>query len=105
MIHLLNLFLSGLQLVCRSILIKTFWAWFILTQFQGLPTIGYVGAIGFSMFVAAMTPFRSATMKEWDERLDGDSGDQVKLSILNSAAYILGSLIVLGVGWIVHQCM
>lgn len=101
MIHVVHLILAGLQMVMRSVLIKTFWGWFIMSQFTGLPNISYVGAIGLSCFVGAMTPYRGITKAQLDEHKEGGT----EMQIVSSGLYVLGCLICLGVGWVVHSLM
>lgn len=101
MVHVLTLILAGAQIVLRSVLIKTFWAWFIMTQFTGLPSISYVGAIGLSLFVGAMTPHKSITKRDWEDSKE----DHSEMQLLNAVFYVVGCLICLGIGWVVHSLM
>lgn len=105
MMHLFNLILASLQVAMRAVLIHAFWGWFILSQFPGLPQIGYVGALGLSMFTGTLYPYRGLTRKEWDEAASVDKGERVALSLLNSAVYVAAALVSLGIGWAVHQFM
>lgn len=98
---IVSLILSTLTTILRGWLIKVFWGWFVLTQFHGLPDISIAGAIGLSLVVAVLSPWRNLTRAELDESSD----DAVARGIVSSLLYGLGCLITLGVGWIVHSCM
>jgi len=88
-------------MIMRSVLIKTFWGWFIITQFTGLPDISYVGALGLSLFVGAMTPSRTITKSQLEDHKEGGT----EMQIISSGLYVIGCLICLGIGWIVHSFM
>lgn len=104
MLHLLNIVWSILNTVLRGYLIKTFWAWFIVTQFPGLPKITILPALGFSFFVGAMTPSRSLTARDLeDNKMDAD--DRLALSLVNAGLLTLGTLLTLGAGWVLHHFM
>jgi hypothetical protein len=98
---IINLIISILTTILRGWLIKVFWGWFVLTQFPGVPNISISGAIGLSLVVAVLAPWRRATREELEE----SSEDAVARGVVSSLLYGLGCLILLGVGWVVHSCM
>jgi hypothetical protein len=101
MASVISLVLGIINTIFRGYLIKTFWAWFILSQFQGLPSLSILGAIGLSCFVGIMTPWRGLTGEE--KHMDSD--ERSALTLLNSAIYTLAMLISWGVAAIVHAMM
>jgi hypothetical protein len=101
MASLISLVLGIVNTIFRGYLIKTFWAWFVLTQFQGLPSLTILGAIGLSCFVGIMTPWRGLTGEE--KQMDSD--DRAALHLLNSAIYTIAMLISWGIGAIIHWMM
>lgn len=40
--------------VYRGLLIKTYWVWFVMSTFPGVPSIGIPAAIGLSLLLTAM---------------------------------------------------
>jgi hypothetical protein len=98
---ILQIIFGIVNTVLRGILIKTFWGWFILTQFHGLPDLSVVGAIGLSMFVGAVTPWRSLSKSQLEESRE----DSVSIGLINSFIYCLACLLSLGVGWVIHSMM
>ncbi len=103
MIHLVTFVWGILNTVFRGYLIKTFWAWFIVSQFPQLPLISILPAIGFSFFVGALAPWKGLTAADLENNLDAD--EKVKLNLISCGAYSLGIAISLGCGWIVHHFM
>jgi hypothetical protein len=101
MAFVLQILFGVLNTFLRGVLIKTFWGWFILTQFHGLPDLSIIGAIGLSLFVSAVSPWRSLSREEIGE----DRDDAVSRGLINSFLYFLACLFSLGVGWIVHSMM
>lgn len=101
MTHLFTFVLGIFNMVFRGFLIKTFWAWFVMTQFASLPALSVVGAIGLSCFVSIMTPWRGFTATELEERRD-DSG---AVALVNGGVYFLAMMIAWGVGYVIHTMM
>ena len=101
MAFILQMIFGVVNTIVRGVLIKTFWGWFILSQFHGLPDLSIVGAVGLSMFVGAVTPWRGLSREELDE----DRQDATARGLVNSFLYLLACLISLGIGWIVHSLM
>ena len=107
-----SLFLSLLQLVLgivsvlfRGFVIKTYWAWFLITQFPSLPTLTLMGAVGLSFCVGILSPMKSFSQKEWDELRASDSEDRTKLSLINTGLHIVGCGFALLGGYIWHLFM
>lgn len=101
MATLISLILGIVNTIFRGYLIKTFWAWFIMSQFQGLPPLSILGAIGLSCFVGIMTPWRGLT----GEEKEMDKDDRAALHLLNACIYTVAMLISWGVGAIIHAMM
>lgn len=99
MAHLFTLVLSIFNTVFRGYLIKTFWAWFILSQFPNLPTLSVVGGIGLSYFIGVVTPPKHYTATDLDEMKDSEGS----VALINGAIQFLGILISLGCGWVLHH--
>lgn len=105
MIHLVTFVWGILNLVLRGFLVKTFWAWFVLTQFPSLPKLEVLPAIGLVYFVSVMVPWKQVTMKDWEELRARSDEDKKLVNIINAGAQTLGTLLALGAGWIVHHFM
>ncbi len=104
MLALFSLCLSVFNTVFRGYIIKTFWIWFILTQFPNLPRLETVAAIGLSFFVSAMSPWKNATGKEISEALDDKDNEFNKYTgVLNGVGHFVGGLFLLGCGWLLHH--
>ena len=101
MSSLITLVLGIFNTIFRGYLIKTFWAWFVLTQFHNLPPLTILGAIGLSCFVGIMTPWRGLTGSE--KHMDSD--ERAALNLMNAAIYTLAMLISWGVGAIIYWLM
>jgi hypothetical protein len=102
MIHLFSFVLGIFNTVFRGFLIKTFWAWFIMTTFTSAPTLSVAAAIGLSCFVGAVSPWRTLTARDLD---DTDRDDRGKLNLINGLAVTVAIVLSLGVGWVVHALM
>lgn len=100
-----NFVLSIFNTVCKGFLVKTFWGWFILTQFPSLPQISIMPAIGFCMFVSAISPWRTVTAKEIDEMSELSADKRTMISFLNGFFTFVAIVIMLGMGWVVHHFM
>jgi hypothetical protein len=105
LVSLVSLVWSILNTVLRGYLIKTFWAWFIISQFPQLPTISILPAIGFSFFVGALTPFRAPSPGEIRDYKDQDPDEKRLTGLFIQGGYTLGILMSLAGGWIVHHFM
>lgn len=105
MVHFFSLIMTLVNTVMRGLLIKIFWAWFIVSQFPNLPTIHVVPAIGFSMFVGAISPWKTLSAKDFREASNTDDGERNLATVLNAGLYFLAIVISLGVGWVVHSLM
>jgi hypothetical protein len=105
LVSLVSLVWSVFNTVLRGYLIKTFWVWFIISQFPQLPTITILPAIGFSFFVGALTPFKSPTLKEIHDYKSEDSDERRVSNLFIQMGYTLGILISLASGWVVHHFM
>jgi hypothetical protein len=86
----------------RAFLIKTFWAWFVLSSFPALPQLHLVACIGISLFVVAVKPWQIYSKREYDE---GKETLNVESLGRNLGTHIGGFLITWGIGWIVHSLM
>jgi hypothetical protein len=110
MLHLVNITLGLLNLAYRGFVIKTFWAWFILTQFSGLPRLTTLSAIGILTTVGTFRMIKSLSQKEIDDFTVGlstpkDTKDKVKLGITNGALLTAGLTMMLGAGYLLHLIM
>ena len=101
MASIITLVLGIINTIFRGYLIKTFWAWFVMTQFHNLPSLSILGAIGLSCFVGIMTPWRGLTGEE--KAMDSD--ERAALNLLNAGIYTLAMFISWGVGAIIHWMM
>lgn len=106
MVYLFSIVLSLFNTIFRGYLIATFWAWFVMSQFVGLPALTVITAIGLSCFVGIMTPIKSLTSREYKDLKDNHStDDQGVLNLVNNGIHVFGLLISWGVGAIVHAFM
>jgi hypothetical protein len=105
MLHVLNIVWSVFNTVLRGVLIKTFWAWFLVSQFPQLPLISVVPAIGFSCMIAALTPYKSITAAEWEMYKESAKGDSLSMGLLNNGIQTVGTALLLLSGWITHHFM
>ncbi len=105
MLHLLSIIWSLFNTVLRGYLIKTFWAWFVITQFPSLPAISILPALGFSFFVSSLAPWKSLTAKDWEAQQSQSADDRLQLGLINCGVYTLAIGISLGMGWVVHHFM
>lgn len=103
MLHLLNIVWSIFNAVLRGLLIKLYWAWFVVSQFPQLPLITVPVAIGFSYMVSALSPWKGITAKEWEEIQNREKGDTLNLSLINSGMYTFAIAVSLGTGWLLHH--
>jgi hypothetical protein len=104
-LSLLQFALSVVSVLFRGFVIKTYWAWFIITLFPSLPTLTLMGAVGLSFCVGIMAPMKSLSQEEWDELRASDSEDRTKLSLLNTGLHIFGCGMALLGGYIWHLFM
>lgn len=105
LVSLVSLVWSIFNTVLRGYLIKTFWVWFILTQFPSLPHISTIAAIGFSFFVSALAPLRSPSAREIDDFKNRNSEDGRMTNLFIQIGFTIGTLITLFSGWVVHHFM
>jgi len=103
--YLLSLVLVVVNTVLRGLLIQEFWGWFILSQFRSLPVLSLISAIGLTMFVQAIAPWKVLTERDWAEIKGQDADDRVDLNIQNQLTYVLTVLIFLALGWVIHLFM
>lgn len=94
----LSLFTSIINLIMRGAVISVFWRWFILSQFNNLPTLSFVGAIGLSLFIEAASPGHSLSLQEIEESADATSYRNIMSNIFHFIAF--GCILVLG--WFIH---
>lgn len=102
MAFILFLVVMATNTVMQGFLIKTFWSWFVVTQFEHLPQCSLLVAIGFAMFVKVIVPLSFMTERELAEIKEGDFPETLKQNALFS---IGGSILTLGVGWLIHYLM
>jgi hypothetical protein len=100
-----TLVLSLFNTVFRGYLIKTFWAWFIMTIFTTLPSIGLLAGIGLSLFLSSITAWRSMTIGEWEDVKGISAEDSSNLQLINGVFLAFALAVTLGVGWVVHHYM
>jgi hypothetical protein len=106
MLTIVNLVLSIWNTILRGLVLKIFWAWFIVSQFEVVPPISVLGAIGLSYLVALFATPKLATQEEWDRVLEGKAKPTNQaLALFNGFTYSLGLVVFLGVGWVIHYFM
>lgn len=74
-----------------------------MTQFHSLSRIETVTAIGFSLFVSAVSPWKSVSGREVKDSLDKENPYNKYSSLLNGVAHFVIGLSMLGMGYIVHH--
>jgi hypothetical protein len=97
--------LAMINILARGVVLKILWTWFVMSQFHNVPNISVAGALGLST-LAGMFHTRMLTRKEWAER-DKYKGevDETDLGLVNAGIGIFHSVIVLGVGYLIHLFM
>lgn len=99
MLQFFTFVLSIFNTVFRGYLIKTFWGWFVLSQFPNLPHISVVGAIGLSWVVSAFAPMKHFTASDLESYKDSDGS----VRLINGAIHFIAILFSLGSGWVLHH--
>jgi hypothetical protein len=106
LLHLVSLVLGFFNMVFRGFLIKTFWAWFIISIFPSLPPLSVISAIGVSMFISLFHTVKTVTKEQLDDlfraKTDEERDDALRVSTWNACFLAAGMLMCWGVGWIVH---
>jgi hypothetical protein len=88
--------LIPLSVIWRGYALTVLWAWFVAPTF-GLPELAIAPAIGLSLVVRYLTHQSDAVKTP-----EGDFGERMA----KACAYaLLLPLLVLGIGWVVHQFM
>lgn len=105
LMRLFDAVFSLFNTVLRGFLIKTFWVWFIISQFPDAPRISTVAGIGFSLMVGVLAPWKSISARDLEDLKKFEAEERLVVSLLSSLGYLLGMGISLGVGWIVHALM
>lgn len=96
--------LSIFNVVYKGFIMKTFWAWFVLTTFPHLPRIETVAAIGLALFINAASPWKSTSTKDIEGYMAvKDSKFTPYIGLINSAGHFAGASLLLGVGWLFHH--
>lgn len=103
---------SVFNIFYKGFLIKTFWAWFILTQFHSLPRIETAPAIGLALFFQSLSAWKYISSKEMEAYVEIKDGKLAALEpsvfapyigIINSAGHFIGTSLLFGLGWILHH--
>ena len=94
-----------LNAVFRGWIIKTFWAWFLVTLFPQLPALSVAAALGLSYCVSIMTPYKSMTATEWEEAKENHKyeSDSKSLGLVNKGVHSFVLVMCLFGGWIIHR--
>jgi len=101
---ILSLVISVGNIFLRGHVIKTFWTWFILTLFPGLPALTVMGAIGLSMMLGIFHAVR-IDREDLQKYLDGDRPEwHPAMSTLMASLHTLSLLVMWFMGWLIH-CM
>jgi hypothetical protein len=95
--------LSLFNVVFRGYLVKTFWGWFVLSQFPMLPKISTLAAIGFIYFVSCVSNWRQITARDLTDSSSEYKGFSIML--INQVLITVTIVVSLGVGWVVHAFM
>jgi len=103
MISLVTFVWSILNTVLRGFLVKTFWVWFVLSQFPSLPHINIYAAIGFSLVVGALAPLRSPSATDIVNFGDQDKEERKLVGLFTQLGFTLGFFLSWGMGWVVHH--
>lgn len=88
--------LIPLSAMWRGYVLTVLWAWFVMPTF-GLPALGIAPAIGLALVVSFLTHQSDAAKKP-----EGDFAERMATAV--AYAFLL-PLLVLGIGWVVHQFM
>lgn len=105
MIHLVTFVWGIFNAVFRGYLIKTFWTWFVVSQFPHLPLIEILPAIGLSYFVSIVSPWKALTIHEFEELKAQEKIDKTSLNLINAGSFTVALLLSWGMGWVVHHFM
>jgi hypothetical protein len=103
MSSLFTLVLALFNTVFRGFLIKTYWAWFVLTQFPTLPKLSILTAIGLSYMISIIYSGRSFTA--WDLEHHQEEYKGYSITLLNQAGMVAALLVSWLGAWIVHSLM
>jgi len=110
MLTVVNFVLSIWNTILRGLVLKIFWAWFVVSQFANLAPISVLEAIGLSYLVALLATQKGITEEDWDkhvaraEKKDNDIKKNL-LGLLSGFSYTLGLVVFLGIGWVIHYFM
>lgn len=97
------LFVMGVRMVAQGLIIKKFYEWFVVTHFTNLPELSLGACMGLSLFIGACTPAKWYSSKELEEMFERDGSDALAATFMNGLLYLVGSLILFGIGWVVHS--
>lgn len=100
---ILHILLSTANTILRGVVIRYFWGWFILTVFHTLPELSLAGAIGLSLVLEAVSPWKTLTRRELKEF--EDAADDLSVGMYNAFLYAIGLAISFVVGWVIHLLM
>lgn len=99
MLLILSFLFGIVNTVVRGYVVKTFWGWFILSQFKNLPDLSLSGCIGLSLFASIITYSMSFTTAQRTESSD----DSSKTAIFNQLVFFISCMSSLLVGSVVHS--
>ena len=102
LLSLFNLALAIWNTVFRGLIIKIFWAWFVITLIPTLPALTVVTAIGLCYIVGAFKTLPALTREQLDKIKSGEgytnTNDNASLGIWNGVIHSVSLLAVLGGG-------
>ena len=103
LLYLFSMVFGLFNTIFRGWVIKTFWAWFMLTQFNGLPSITTMGGVGLSFMISILTPLKIMKAAELAHANEEDMSAGVLVT--NNIVHLVAIILILGTGWIAHKFM
>lgn len=105
--YLFSIVFSIFTALLKAFVIKTFWAWFVISQFPNMPHISMLAAFGFVYLVSVFTPIAGFTAESWEKNLNKTEspGEAFKITMINTVVLAFTLMITLGCGWVIHILM
>jgi hypothetical protein len=100
---IIHILLGTANTILRGVVIKYFWGWFILTVFHTLPDLSLAGAIGLSLVLEAISPWKTLSRRELTEF--AEAAEDLSVGAHNAFLYAIGLVISFVVGWVIHLLM
>lgn len=95
-----GLLILGVFNTCfRGAIVSIFWRWFVLSKFDGLPSLSLASAIGLSMFIGALVPGHKSMS---DQEIEESYKDTAYRDLVSGYHHSIALLIGLIAGWVVH---